>query len=55
MPSIFIRDKPILTSERMLRRIMTVRVQLPKNNTVVVSLKRLGAKTNCGGKPPVIK
>jgi hypothetical protein len=41
-PVIFIREKPILSSERMLHN--TARVQLKKS--LIVSLKGLGAKTN---------
>jgi hypothetical protein len=42
-PSIFIRDKPIFSSERILQRTVTARVQLKKN--VVMNLKGLDAKT----------
>jgi hypothetical protein len=41
-PSIFIIEKPILSSERMLRK---EKVQL-KKRSLFVSLKGLGAKTN---------
>jgi hypothetical protein len=44
--SIFIRNKPIFSSERMYIRTVTARVQLKKRNTLVVSLKGLEAKTN---------
>jgi hypothetical protein len=44
-PSIFIRDKPILSSDRMLQKTITARFQL-KIKPLVVDLKGLGAKTN---------
>jgi hypothetical protein len=44
-PSIFIRDKATSSSERMLHKDMTARVQL-KEKSVAVSLMGLGAKTN---------
>jgi hypothetical protein len=44
-PSMFIRDKPILWSERCYIWTITARVQLEKKS-LVVSLKGLGAKTN---------
>jgi hypothetical protein len=44
-PSIFIRDKPIFSSERMLRKNYDRRVQLQKKS-LVVSLKRIGANMN---------
>jgi hypothetical protein len=44
----FLRDKPIFSSVRMLHKSRAMRVQLQKkkNKTLVVSLKRLGTKTN---------
>jgi hypothetical protein len=44
-PSIFIRDKSIISSERLLYKEYTARVQLGKKS-VVVCLKVLDAKTN---------
>jgi hypothetical protein len=46
MPSIFIRDKPILSLERMLHKTMTARVQLQKkiNKICGGDLKGLGGK-----------
>jgi hypothetical protein len=43
-PSIFIRNTPILSSERMLYKGFATRVKLKKN--LVVGLKELDAKTN---------
>jgi hypothetical protein len=44
MPSIFMRDKPIFSSERMLHKDYHRRIQLKK--ILVVGLKGLDAKTN---------
>jgi hypothetical protein len=45
--SIFITDKPILSSERLLHEDYNHKDEVAKKkNTLVVSLKRLGAKTN---------
>jgi hypothetical protein len=44
-PSIFIRDKPIFSSERMLHKDYNARIQLEKRSPVV-GLKGPGAKTN---------
>jgi hypothetical protein len=47
MPSIFIRDEPILWSERMLHKDNDHKCSVAKKyKTLVMSLKRLGAKTN---------
>jgi hypothetical protein len=43
---IFIRDEPIISSERMLVRTMTARARMQKKKSLVVGLKGLGAKTN---------
>jgi hypothetical protein len=44
---IFIRDKPILSSERMLHKDYDRKGSVAKKKkTLVLSLKRLGAKTN---------
>jgi hypothetical protein len=45
MPSIFIRDKPIISSERMLREDHDHKGSVEKK-TLFMSLKRLGVKTN---------
>jgi hypothetical protein len=45
-PSIFIRDKPILSSERMLHKDYDCKGSVAKEKTLIMSLKRLGAKTN---------
>jgi hypothetical protein len=45
-PSIFIGDKPILSSERKLHKEYDARVQLQKKTTLDVILKGLGDKTN---------
>jgi hypothetical protein len=45
IPSIFVRDKPILSSERMLLKEYYRRSSAEKKNLVVV-LKGLDAKTN---------
>jgi hypothetical protein len=44
--SIFIRHKPILSSERMLHKDCYSKVSVEKKRFLVVSLKRLDAKTN---------
>jgi hypothetical protein len=44
-PSIFIRDKPVLSSERMLHKEYDRKVPVEKL-TLIVNLKGLGAKTN---------
>jgi hypothetical protein len=50
-PSIFIRDKLIYSSERMLHKDYYRKVSVKKKTSLVVSLK--GLDTN--GKPPVVK
>jgi hypothetical protein len=45
MPSIFIRDKPIFSSERMLHKDYYSRSSVGKKS-LVVGLKELNAKTN---------
>jgi hypothetical protein len=45
-PSIFVRDKPIFSSERMLHKDYDHKGSLDKNRSLVVSLKGLDAKTN---------
>jgi hypothetical protein len=44
-PGIFMRDKPILSSERMLHKDYDRKGSVAKKIKLVVSLKRLGAKT----------
>jgi hypothetical protein len=46
MPHIFIRVKPILSSERMIRKDYDCKGSDGEKKYVVVSLKGLGAKTN---------
>jgi hypothetical protein len=45
-PSIFIRDTPIFSSERMLRKDYDRKGSAAKKKRLVMILKRLGAKTN---------
>jgi hypothetical protein len=45
-PSIFVRDKPIFSSERMLHKDYDRKSTVEKNIYLVVSLKVLDAKTN---------
>jgi hypothetical protein len=42
---LFVRDKPVFSSERMLYKDLTAMVQLKKKSVVVI-LKGLGTKTN---------
>jgi hypothetical protein len=44
--SLFIRDRPILSSERVLYKDCDHKGSVAKNKSLVVSLKGLGAKTN---------
>jgi hypothetical protein len=54
-PGIFIRDKPIFSSERMLHKAYYRRSSVEKQS-LVVGLKGLDAKDEpIGGKPPVVK
>jgi hypothetical protein len=46
-PSIFITDKPIISSERMLCKEYNHKGSVAKKKSLVLSLKGLGAKTNC--------
>jgi hypothetical protein len=43
-PSIFIRDKPIFLTERMLRKGYDCKVSFAQKKSLVVSLKGLGAR-----------
>jgi hypothetical protein len=45
-PSIFIRGKPILSSERVLHKDYDRKGSVAKKKSVIVILKGLGAKTN---------
>jgi hypothetical protein len=45
-PSIFIRDKPIPSSERMLHKGYDRKGSVERSKSLVVILKKLGAKTN---------
>jgi hypothetical protein len=55
-PSIFIRDKPIFSSERVLRKHYDRKGSVKKKKSLVVSLKGLDAQDELiGGKPPVVK
>jgi hypothetical protein len=51
---LFIRDKPILSSEK-LHKDYDRKNSVAKNKSLVVSLKGLGADELVGGKPPVVK
>jgi hypothetical protein len=44
--SLFIRDKPIPSSERMLHKDYDCKCSVEKEKSLVISLKGLGAKTN---------
>jgi hypothetical protein len=44
--SIFIRDKPIFSSERMLHKDYDYKGSSEKKKSPIMSLKELGAKTN---------
>jgi hypothetical protein len=44
--NLFIRDKPILSSENMLHKEYDRKGSVEKENPLLVSLKGLGAKTN---------
>jgi hypothetical protein len=46
IPGIFITDKPLFSSERMLRKANIERVQLGVKKILVMSLVGLDAKTN---------
>jgi hypothetical protein len=46
MPSIFIRDTPIFSSERMLHKDYDRKGSVAKEKTLAMSLKSPGAKTN---------
>jgi hypothetical protein len=46
MPSIFIRDNPIFSSERKLYEDYDHKGSVEKKISLVISLKGLGAKTN---------
>jgi hypothetical protein len=46
IPSIFVRDKPIFSSERMLHKDYYLRSSAEKKKNLVVGLKGLDAKTN---------
>jgi hypothetical protein len=46
MPSIFMRDKSILSSERMLRMEYDRKDWVTKINALVISQKELGSKMN---------
>jgi hypothetical protein len=45
-PSIFIRDKPIFSSERMLHKDYYRKCSVAGENNLIVGLKGLDAKTN---------
>jgi hypothetical protein len=53
-PSIFIRDKPVFSSERMLRK-DCYRKGLVAKKSLVVGLKGPDARKPIGGKSPVAK
>jgi hypothetical protein len=54
-PSMFIRDKPILSSEGMLQRTMAARVQLKKKNSRHEPQRAWRQDELIDGKPPVVK
>jgi hypothetical protein len=46
-PNIFIKDEPILPSERLLHKDYDHNGSVAENKSLVLSFKMLGVKTNC--------